>query len=312
MIGLHHAATQFASKVRIILIPFAHLSHLIAKLLRSNGSTRTKRFEVERLVIVAVCLAQRTVPEAIGIVAIKRQHLTKKHRCGQLRPTRTGIERQVEANLLGDTFQVHQILATSSVFIVKLSRDDRTAILPLQTLHLRKNLAIEFLHITQEHRIPVSHATALGEHPIRNPAIAHLPMTERPQSQHHRHILVPAYFQEATQVSLTVPTEDTLFLLHVVPEHIGGNHRHPTLFHLAHLLLPFVGRDTRIVHLAHHRHDATSIHHQTMFVPCHERMHGLVHLVGDLLHTFYGRMSSHLVDAFQLNTFHAIVLADEF
>ena len=94
-------------------------------------------------------------------------------------------------------------------------------------------------------------------------------MTERAHAQNHRHLFLRTYLQKAAQIALAIPTEDALFLLHMIPEHIGGNHRHPTLFHLLHLLSPFISRDTAIVHLAHHWHDTMSVDNQTQPVPLH-------------------------------------------
>ena len=136
-------------------------------------------------------------------------------------------------------------------------------------MHLGKDLTVELLCIAQEHGVAVTHLASLLKHPVGNAAIAHLTMTERTHAQDDRHLFLLAYLQEAPQVALAVPAEDALFLLHMIPEHVGGNDCHPTLFHLSHLLLPLVGRYARIVNLAHHGTDAPAVHHQAIPVPCH-------------------------------------------
>ena len=73
------------------------------------------------------------------------------------------------------------------------------------------------------------------------------------------------------QRALSVPAEDTLLLFNVVPEDVGGNDGHPTLFHLVHLALPLVDRDTRIVNLAHDGTDAVTIDDETVAIPRHLR-----------------------------------------
>jgi hypothetical protein len=53
----------------------------------------------------------------------------------------------------------------------------------------------------------------------------------------------------------------------MTPEHVGGDDRHPTLFHLAHFRLPLVGRHTGIVNLAHHGTDAPTVDQQAVTIP---------------------------------------------
>ena len=203
------------------------------------------------------------VPEAVGIVAIEWQHLTKGDWSAQFRPSCTGVERQIETNLLSYLFESHKVGTVAAIFVVELGSDDWTTVLPLQALYLRKNLAIQFLGQTKKYRVLLTEATALRKDPVRNATIAYLTVTERAQTQDDGHLLLFADFQETAQVSLSVPTEDAFLFLNMTPEDVGGNDSHPTLAHLANLALPLVGRNTRIMDFAHHRTDAMSIDDKT-------------------------------------------------
>ena len=97
-------------------------------------------------------------------------------------------------------------------------------------------------------------------------------MTERPHAQHHRQTLSLADLQELTQIALSAPIELVLYLLDVVPKHVAGDDGDTALFHLPDLIPPLVGRDARIVYLAHRRNHAPSIHHQALPIPRHLRI----------------------------------------
>ena len=131
MIGSHHTSTQFASEVRIGFIPLVDLRLLFAKLFGSDSRTASESLEVESLVVITSSLLQAALPEAIGIVAIKRNHLAERHRRFQFRPSSTGIERQIETYLLGYLLQRHQVTTPATIFIIKLCRNYRTTIFPL-------------------------------------------------------------------------------------------------------------------------------------------------------------------------------------
>ena len=131
MIGSHHTSTQFAGEIRIGFIPLVDLRLLFAKLFGGNRRTASESLEVESLVVITSSLLQASLPEAIGIVAIKRNHLAERHRRFQFRPSSTGIERQIETYLLGYLLQRHQITAPATIFIIKLCRHYRTTIFPL-------------------------------------------------------------------------------------------------------------------------------------------------------------------------------------
>ena len=131
MIGSHHTSTQFAGEIRIGFIPLVDLRLLFAKLFGSDCRTASESLEVESLVVITSSLLQAALPESIGIVAVKRKHLAERHRRFQFRPSCTGIERQIESNLLGYLLQCHQITTPATIFIIKLCRNYRTTILPL-------------------------------------------------------------------------------------------------------------------------------------------------------------------------------------
>ena len=131
MIGSHHTSTQFAGEIRIGFIPLVDLRLLFAKLFGSDCRTASESLEVESLVVITSCLLQAALPESIGIVAVKRKHLAERHRRFQFRPSCTGIERQIESNLLGYLLQCHQITTPATIFIIKLCRNYRTTIFPL-------------------------------------------------------------------------------------------------------------------------------------------------------------------------------------
>ena len=94
-------------------------------------------------------------------------------------------------------------------------------------------------------------------------------MTEGPQSQHDGHLLLLAQLNKPPQIALAVPTEHAFLLLNVVPEYIGGYHRHAACLHLAYFLQPLVGRQSAVVYLAHDGAHPPSVYHQAMAVPGH-------------------------------------------
>ena len=57
----------------------------------------------------------------------------------------------------------------------------------------------------------------------------------------------------------------------MVPEHVGGYHRHPAFFHLTYLSVPLPSGDAGVVYLAHHWTDATPVDNQAVLVPRHFR-----------------------------------------
>ena len=271
MIGRGHSATQLAGEVRIGLVALVHLFVLLAQEICAYGRRRAEALEVEGLIVIARRLFDRLVPEAVGIVAVEGQHLAVRHRLRQLRPSGTGVERQVEAYFLRHPLQRQQVVARAAIFVVELSCNDGAAIFPLQSLHLRENLPIELLYISQEGLVLGTQLAALRKNPVRNTAIAHLTMTERPDAQHDGHLFLTAHLEEAAQIALSVPAEDGLLLLDMVPKHVGGNHRDAAFLDLAHLLLPFVGRNARVVDLTHDGAYSPSVNHQAITVPRHDR-----------------------------------------
>ena len=69
-------------------------------------------------------------------------------------------------------------------------------------------------------------------------------MAERSQTENYRHLFLLANLEESTKIALSTPIEHTFYFLHMVPEHIGGNHGNATLLHFPHFLSPLILRDT--------------------------------------------------------------------
>ena len=167
MIGGHHATTQFAGEVRVGPTPAfsegrgrvvdglgcAECTHVLAFVGRSP--------EVECLVITSSGFLERALPKAIGIVAIERQQLAIRHRCGKFRPTRSRVERQVISYVQRYLLECHEVRTATTVLVVELACHDRTAIFPLQSLHLGEDLPIKALHIEEETRVFGPHADRL-------------------------------------------------------------------------------------------------------------------------------------------------------
>ena len=247
----------------------------------ADGGTGAIGLEIECFVVVAHALTCILVPKAVGIVAVEGQHLAEGHRLRQFGPPRAGIERQVETYAEGYALQCHQIVARTTILIVKLAGDDRSPVFPLQAGHLGEYLAVEFLGKTEKHSVGGAQLAALLKEPVGHAAVAHLAVAEGANAQHDGHVLLLAYFEEASQIALAIPSEDALLFLYVVPEDVGGYHGHPTLFHLSHLCAPLVGRDARIVYLAHDGTDAAAVHHEAMAVPSDRRHLGTSQHAGE-------------------------------
>ena len=92
-------------------------------------------------------------------------------------------------------------------------------------------------------------------------------MAERPNTKNHGQLLGLAHLQELPQVALAAPVENALCFLDMIPEHVAGDDRHPTLLHLPHFISPFGSRNTGVVHLAHYRTDTVPVDHQAILVP---------------------------------------------
>ena len=156
----------------------------------SNSGTRTESLEIKGLVVVATPFRYLLVPKTVGIVAVEGQHRTVWYGRAQFRPSCSRIERQVETYFQSYLLEGHQVFATASIFVVELGSDNGTTVLPLQTLHLRKNLAIEFLSESKKHAVCLAKPAAFGKQPVRNTTITHLAMTERAQTQYDRHLFL--------------------------------------------------------------------------------------------------------------------------
>ena len=80
MVGCSHTATKFASEIRIVVVALSCFSLLIAELVGSDGSRAAEGFEVESFIVGTCSLLDATLPEAVGIVAKQRKHLSKRYR----------------------------------------------------------------------------------------------------------------------------------------------------------------------------------------------------------------------------------------
>ena len=105
MIGAHHAAAKLAGEVGILLVAFIELLLLVFYLFGSDCGRASESLEIESLVIVACCRGDGSIPESVGVIAIKRQHGAVWNRRLQLRPTGTGIERKVKTDFLSHLLQ---------------------------------------------------------------------------------------------------------------------------------------------------------------------------------------------------------------
>ena len=238
VIGRHHPSAEFTGEVGIVVVALGDGFFLFAQLFGGDSGGTAEGFEIEGLVVVACCGFDATVPESIGIVAIKRNHLSKGNGGAQFGPAGTGIEREVEATVVGNLLQGHEVGAFAPVLIIKLTGDDRAAIFPLQSLHLGENLPVEQLGIVHEGGVLFTHLASLAEHPVGDATIAHLTVTEGTQAQDDWHIFLLTDFEETSQITLAAPVEDAFLFLNVVPEDIGGEDGHASFFHLSYFVLP--------------------------------------------------------------------------
>ena len=155
VVGRCHAAAKLACEVRVLLVALGYLFLLLAQSLGGYGRGTAERLEVESLVVVAGRLLGAALPKAVGIVAIQGQHLAVWHWRAQLRPPGARVERQVEANVLGHALQSHEVAALAPILVVELRRNHRAAVLPLESLYLSENLAVEKFHIAEKRLVLV-------------------------------------------------------------------------------------------------------------------------------------------------------------
>ena len=165
--------------------------------------------------------------------------------------------------------QRHQVGSMSTVFVVELASHQRAAVFPLQALHLGEYLTIETLDERQKDRIFGTSPASFLKHPIGNAAIARLSMAERTYAKHYRQSFGLAHLNETTKIALSAPVKNTFIFLDMIPEHVSGDDGHASLLHFPHLVSPFIGRDTRIMNLAHHRAHSLAINQQTLLIPTH-------------------------------------------
>ena len=148
MVARHHTATQFAGEVRVLLFVGVGFGVGIVNLFGGDGIGDALPFEVKRLPVAASGFFNAALPEAIGIVAIKRKHLTKRNGCGKFGPSCACVERQVVTDAQGDAFECHQVTSSASVLVVELACHQGAIIFPLQSLNLGEDLSIEPFHKT--------------------------------------------------------------------------------------------------------------------------------------------------------------------
>ena len=115
----------------------------------------------------------------------------------------------------------------------------------------------------------LSHLAPFGKHPVWYAAISHLSMTERAKAQHHRHVLLLANLKESAQVALPAPIVYAFHFFHMIPKNVCGHNGHAAFFHFPHFISPFVLRNARIMHLAHHRHHSFAIKYKALVIPMH-------------------------------------------
>ena len=272
MIRGHHATTKFTSEIGIGLIFFASKLTVVLYLFRGNILVVATGLEEESLIVVSCCRCNASLPEPISIVAIERQHLAKRYRCGKLGPACTRVEGQVKADPLCDPLQRHEIGALAAVFIVELAGNNRTTVFPLQSLHLGEDLPVELLDKGQEARVLTATLDAFCEEPVGYAAIAHLAVAERTQTKDDRHLLLLADFQEVSKVAPSTPVPLVFQFLHMVPKSIGGNHRHAAGLHVLYCRFPLILRQTRIVYLTHDRHHTSPVDQEALGVPGNLRL----------------------------------------
>ena len=119
-----------------------------------------------------------------------------------------------------------------TVFVVKLTGYYGAAILPQQTLHLRENLPVQCFHYFQEPQVFTSAFYTLYKEPVRNATTPNFSMTERTETHYHRHLFLLADLEKTAQIALPTPIKLIFYFLYMIPEYIGSNYRHATLFYL--------------------------------------------------------------------------------
>ena len=144
--------------------------------------------------------------------------------------------------------------------VLNLTADNRSAILVIKTLQLLANLCIESLYNPQVLRIVTAHLQGLGKQPIGESATTNLAMTEGADTHNNSHLVLFTKFDKTTKVTLTIPTELTLYLLVQTPEYIGRDNGYTTRLHLQYFLLPLLCRVATIVELAHHGDNGLARH----------------------------------------------------
>lgn len=100
-------------------------------------------------------------------------------------------------------------------------------------------------------------------------------MTERADTDYHRHIFIFAYLQEIAQAAVAAPVEHTLVLFDMIPKYICGYYIYTTFFHLPHRSSPLASRHAGIVNLTHYRHHAFAVDDEAFRVPRYLRHGGI-------------------------------------
>ena len=157
----------------------------------------------------------------------------------------------------------------ATVFVVELAGHHRTAVFPLQPLHLGEYLTVKLRHRVKECRIFRPRLDALVEDPVRNTSVPDLAVAERSDAEYHRHSLFLTDFDESAEVPLSAPVKPAFILLDMVPEYVGGDNGHSPVFHLAYGRAPFVFRQAAIMDFPHHGSHSVSVDDEALRIPFH-------------------------------------------
>ena len=117
MVACHHASAQFAGEKGISEIIRIIFAGLCRKLLGGYDGRISERPEQKCFTVISRHFIEASVPESIHVVAIKRNNLSVRYRCGKFGPAGSGVKWHIKTQVNCHFLKSHQLITLTAKFI---------------------------------------------------------------------------------------------------------------------------------------------------------------------------------------------------
>ena len=143
VVAVHHAAANFAGKIRVLFSVRRVQGASFARNLTVGGIIHAEIGKMKPFPVASRHGREYPIPKAFRIDAVERNQFAKRHAPRRLIPAGPGVDRRVESNFLAHAFECQQMFGGAVVFVFELDANDRSAIFPEQPVKLFGDFAIE-------------------------------------------------------------------------------------------------------------------------------------------------------------------------